>query len=92
MTEEIILTANQRRSIALRGNDNAHKGKLVHDAIRKAVIQGGSLAKIAKKLTEMAEEGDIQAIGMIADRLDGKPKQSMDIAVSQHEQSLDDLA
>jgi HPt (histidine-containing phosphotransfer) domain-containing protein len=34
------------------------------------------LRSIAKKLLEKAEEGDMQAIAMVADRLDGKPTQA----------------
>jgi len=36
------------------------------------------LRRIARKLTEKAEEGDLAAIREIADRLDGKPAQAID--------------
>ena len=36
------------------------------------------LRKIAEKLTEKAEEGDLAAIRELADRLDGKPTQIVD--------------
>jgi hypothetical protein len=36
------------------------------------------LHRIAEKLTEKAEEGDLAAIREIADRLDGKPTQVVD--------------
>jgi len=36
------------------------------------------LRRIAEKLTEKAEEGDLAAIRELADRLDGKPVQVVD--------------
>lgn len=63
-------------------NRNAAKGRIFGDAIRKAVAQGdgNKLRDIAEKLLDMAQEGDIQAIREVADRLDGKAKQSTEIS------------
>lgn len=62
---------------APRGNNNAGKGKMWSDAVRKALVQGKALEPIAKKLISMALSGDIQAIKEIGDRLDGKAVQAI---------------
>jgi len=54
------------------GNKNGTKGKLCADAIRKAVIQGKNLQPLAKKLVQLALEGDMVAMKEVFDRLDGK--------------------
>jgi hypothetical protein len=50
------------------------------DALRVALLSGGGrrLRMIADKLADKAEQGDIQAIREIADRLDGKPAQAIE--------------
>jgi hypothetical protein len=50
------------------------------DALRVALLSGGGrrLRTIAEKLAEKAEQGDLQAIQQIADRLDGKPSQAIE--------------
>ena len=50
------------------------------DTLRVALLSGGRrrLRIIAEKLAEKAEQGDIQAIREIADRLDGKPAQAIE--------------
>ncbi len=50
------------------------------DALRVALLSGGGrrLRIIADKLAEKAEQGDLQAIQQIADRLDGKPVQALE--------------
>ena len=40
------------------------------------------LRQCAETLLDLAAAGDLQAIAMIADRLDGKPKQTMDAEVN----------
>ena len=71
---------------APHGNQNARNSRLVADAIRRALAKsGGSLAagldKIADKLVGAAEAGQQWAISEIADRLDGRPKQTLDAHV-----------
>jgi hypothetical protein len=71
------------------GNQNASKGKPWGDALDKALKQyedkkagierGHALLKIANKTIAMALEGDQAAIKEIGDRLDGKPKLTMDM-------------
>ena len=70
---------------APKGNKNAAKAKIWSDALRKQLVQGKDLPKIAKALIAKACDGDIQAIKEIGDRLDGKAIQSIE---GQVEQSL----
>lgn len=62
------------------GNNNATKGKVWSDAVRKALLSGKKLDILAKKLVDMACEGDIQAIKEVGDRLEGKPMQSTQLS------------
>ena len=62
---------------APKGNSNASKAKIWSDAVRKAVLSGKKLDMLAKKLIEKAEEGDLQALKEVGDRLEGKPMQSI---------------
>ena len=50
------------------------------DALVRIALRGDPLRlrRIAEKLTEKAEEGDLAAIRELADRLDGKPAQVID--------------
>lgn len=65
------------------GNNNSSKNnRLWAETIRRAVVQGDgeALRRIADKLLAMAEDGDIQAMREIGDRLDGKPKQQTELS------------
>ena len=64
-----------------RGTLNKQGGKIWADAIRKVMMTGGNLEKLAKSLVKAAEEGDITAIKEIGDRMDGKAVQSIDANV-----------
>jgi hypothetical protein len=57
------------------GNDNAKKGKMFYDQLRKILVQNDQhkLRKISEKLAEAAEDGEPWAIKEIMDRMDGKP-------------------
>ncbi len=59
---------------------SVNREKPFTDMLRVALLSGGGrrLRIIADKLTEKAEQGDIQAIREIADRLDGKPAQAIE--------------
>ena len=50
------------------------------DALRVALLSGGGrrLRIIAERLVEAAEQGNIQAIQQIGDRLDGRPVQALE--------------
>ena len=60
---------------APEGNDNAKKGKMFYDALRKILVQNDQLKlrKISEKLADAAEKGESWAIKEIMDRMDGKP-------------------
>ena len=63
---------------APKGNTNSKKSNhLWADTIRRACLQsdGERLRRIAEKLLDQAEEGNINAIKEIGDRLDGKAAQ-----------------
>jgi len=61
------------------GNQNARKDWA--GAIRKSLADndGQKLRRIADKLVQMAEAGEMQAIKELGDRLDGKPSQQVDL-------------
>lgn len=68
------------------GNQNAKKGKAWSEAIKRA-IRGKygkeweeSLQELAGKLVKAADEGDLQALKEIGDRLDGKPTQQTEVS------------
>lgn len=60
---------------------------MVRGAIRRALNENeakgrDSLLNIAQKLIEDAEQGNIQAAGLLFDRLDGKANQPTDITAN----------
>ena len=57
-----------------------NRDKPVSDLLRMAVLSGGGrrLRAIIEKLFEKAEQGDLQAIREVMDRLDGKPVQAIE--------------
>ena len=59
---------------APKGNDNARKGRLFFDQLRKELVQEDAikLRKIAQKLVEAAQDGEPWAVKEIMDRVDGK--------------------
>jgi uncharacterized protein DUF5681 len=70
-----------------KGQSGNPKGRAAEkpfaDALRMEIKDAGEdhkqLRAIAKKLLEKAEGGDMQAINCLADRLDGKPHQAMEV-------------
>lgn len=66
------------------GNTNSKaENRLWGNTIRRAATQDAErLRRIAEKLFEMAEAGDIQAMKEIGDRTDGKPHQTLDANVT----------
>lgn len=70
---------------APKGNTNSSKSnRLWGDTIRRAAAQGNAerLRRIAEKLLEKAEKGDMAAIKELGDRLDGKPNQQVEVDAS----------
>ena len=64
------------------GNKNAVKNRPWAEVINRALIQGDGqrLRTIAEKLLTLAENGDIQALKEVGDRLDGKPAQQVQLS------------
>jgi hypothetical protein len=58
---------------------SVNREKPVSDLLRVAVLSGGGrrLRLIVEKLLDKAEQGDLQAIREVMDRLDGKPVQAI---------------
>ena len=59
---------------------SVNREKPVSDLLRVAVLSGGGrrLRVIIEKLLDKAEQGDLQAIKEVFDRLDGKPVQAIE--------------
>lgn len=71
------------------GSNNRAKGKRFQLALQQAIAkasegkgtdQWAALTEVAGKLIEQAQEGNIHAIKEIADRLDGKSAQQINLA------------
>ena len=67
---------------APEGNQNAKKGKLFTEQLRKVLVQNDlfKLRKITEKLVESAEKGEAWAIKEVIDRMDGKAVQATEIS------------
>ena len=64
------------------GNQNAYVGSLVRGAVRRVLSENEakgreSLVNIARKLVDMAEEGNVSAAREIFERVDGKANQPL---------------
>ena len=65
------------------GNNFSNKNnRLVADTLRRIAVQsdGAKLRKMCESIYEKAEAGDIASAIFIADRLDGKPAQSVTVS------------
>jgi hypothetical protein len=62
------------------GNDNNKKAKVWSDALRKEIVQGDDLPKLARALIMKALDGDVTALKEVADRLEGKVAQQTILA------------
>jgi hypothetical protein len=69
------------------GNQNAKKGRLFEQALLREIKQrdikdgeGETLRRIASKLIDKADNGDIYAARELMDRLDGKPTQAHELS------------
>ena len=61
------------------GNKNAAKAHIFYDAVKRAIAQddGKRLRAAAEKLLDLDAEGTPWAVQELANRLDGKPSQSV---------------
>lgn len=64
------------------GNNNPSRGKIWNDALRRAITQedGRRLRLAAEQLLDKAADGEAWAIKELADRLDGKAFQSVELS------------
>jgi hypothetical protein len=65
---------------APEGNNNAGKAKVWSEALRKEIVQGDDLPKLARALINKALDGDVKAAKEIGDRIEGKVAQQTIIA------------
>lgn len=77
------------------GNSNSgRKDKFFADAIRVAVKRTDGdrtqLALIAEKVIEEAKEGNMVAVNIVADRLDGKPQTNIDVTTTKRVEQMSD--
>ena len=73
---------------APEGNHNAAKGTLYNAALKRALARAGKnvdggLNKVCDQLVKAAIDGEQWAVKEVADRIDGKASQSMDLTVAQ---------
>lgn len=66
----------------VRGKSGKHADKLWRDAIRLAIARRDdgddkALHRLASKLIDLCEQGDLSALKELGDRLDGKPAQAI---------------
>ena len=64
-----------------KGNTNAARGAEWREAVTRAIHRGKSLDRLADVLVAKALDGDMVALREIGDRLDGKPKQQVEMTV-----------
>jgi hypothetical protein len=63
-----------------KGNTLGAKTKVIEGALRRAIAQddGVRIRAMVEALLDKASEGDLAAANWIADRVDGKPHQSIE--------------
>lgn len=67
----------------LGNNNGAKQNRMVTDMLRRVAAQNpGKLRAACEALLEKAVGGDIQAFNTFADRLDGKPNQTLDTTIT----------
>lgn len=66
------------------GNQNAAKSRLFENAVRRALAaeDGKSLRDAAERLLKQAASGERWAVECLRDTLDGKPRQSVELDVT----------
>lgn len=69
----------------------AKQNRVITDTLRRVVVQNPDKVRIAcEKALDKAAEGDLQTFREIADRLDGKPTQSVEMNVTRTQSDMDD--
>lgn len=76
------------------GNTNGARGYRWREAINRALdkrsraAQAEAIDELAEKLLSLCDEGDLGALRELGDRLDGKPKQMVDVGTSDPDRAL----
>lgn len=75
-----------------KGNQNAAKGRYLSSKLKERLEARKDADKLAEVLIDKALEGDMAAIKEVFDRLEGKPKQTIDadLNVTNHPVELSD--
>lgn len=69
----------------------AKQNRVITDTLRRVVAQNPEKVRIAcEKALDKAADGDLQTFREIADRLDGKPTQSVEMNVTRTQSDMDD--
>jgi hypothetical protein len=76
------LEKNEKISESMKGNQNAKKGKLFYDQLRRVLVQNDNfkLRQVTEKLVDAAIEGEPWAVKEVIDRMDGKAVQATEIS------------
>lgn len=84
--------ANPNWKPGISGNPNGNsKMRMLSDDLRKVLVQNPArLRKITETLVTMAEEGDLSAIQLVFDRLEGRAHQTIAIDQTVTEMSRDE--
>jgi hypothetical protein len=69
------------------GNTLGKKSKIFDEALKRAIAQdsGERVRKAAEQLLSLAAAGEQWAVQYLADRLDGKPSQAVDLTTQQND-------
>jgi len=70
------------------GNQNASRGKRFASVLEKRIAELRAMDGIVDALITKALDGDMSAIKEVADRLDGKPRQQVDLGGQDGENPL----
>lgn len=75
-----------------KGNKYGGRPKLFDAALRRAIAQddGERIRACAEKLLDLAAAGEMWAVRELADRLDGKATQQLDVSVTDRPNELSD--
>ncbi len=81
MDNNLALDLIPRRPGAPAGNANGVKGKMMERQLRSVLTRSDSrgLRLIVQKLVSLAIRGDLKAIEMVMDRIDGKVGQTLEL-------------
>lgn len=76
---------------APKGNNNAGKGARLSKVLKKRLEERAKESELIDVLINKALEGDLAAIKEVFDRIDGKPKQSIDMSAEVTQKNIKEL-